>query len=71
MTVEFELSRKTRRPIALLLAFGPRLALRPAHRRKRRRGTGDGGRSRHDNLNAVLWTQRSVEFKATHGRRIS
>ncbi len=64
MTVEFELSRKTQRPMALLLAFGLALGLAAcASQEEETQEQAMAAIPANDNLNAVLWTQRSVEFK--------
>lgn len=64
MTVELELSRKTRRPMALLLALGLAFGLTAcASQEEESQDQAMAAVPANDNLNAVLWTQRSVEFK--------
>jgi acid phosphatase len=63
MNVEFGLSRKTRRPVALLLAFGLALGLSACASEEEEAAEPAVTVPANDNLNAVLWTQRSVEFK--------
>ncbi|MFM9843326.1 MAG: 5'-nucleotidase, lipoprotein e(P4) family [Dongiaceae bacterium] len=64
MTVVLEISRKTRRPMALLLAFSLTLGLTAcASQDEETQEQAMAAVSANDNLNAVLWTQRSVEFK--------
>jgi 5'-nucleotidase (lipoprotein e(P4) family) len=64
MTVELELSRRTRRPMALLLALGLAFGLTAcASQEEESQEQAMPAVPANDNLNAVLWTQRSVEFK--------
>jgi 5'-nucleotidase (lipoprotein e(P4) family) len=64
MTAEFAFNRKTRRPMALLLAFGLALGLAAcASQDEEAQEQAMAAVPANDNLNAVLWTQRSVEFK--------
>ena len=64
MNIELELSRKTRRPMALLLALGLAFGLAAcASQEEETQEQAMAAVPANDNLNAVLWTQRSVEFK--------
>lgn len=64
MTPDFALNRKTRRPMALLLAFSLALSLAAcASQEEETQEQAMAAVPANDNLNAVLWTQRSVEFK--------
>ena len=64
MIPKLELSRKTRRPMALFLAFGLVLGLAAcASPEEESQEQAMAAVPANDNLNAVLWTQRSVEFK--------